>query len=499
MARRRRPDAQGLLSHAPSSTLRAAAFVLGLASAASTACVADWSLDGVAEVALAADSSALASAVIVPLPDPGERPAFERPEHVRGLYLTAWSAGSSRRLEQLIALARRTEINAFVIDIKDASGFVSHTSGVPLAQEIGANGEPRIRDLPGLLARLQAEGIWPIARIVIVQDPLLAAARPALSVQDSLGRPWVDRHGIVWLNPTQPGVWEYHLDLAEEVVRLGFPEIQWDYVRFPDAPRSELAHARFPGLDRPKEDVIRSFLSYARARLNALDHDVQMTADVFGVTTSAKDVGIGQVWERFIDRVDVALPMVYPSHYYRGSFGYQRPNFYPYEVVRAAMESALKKSASVEGAGRIRPYLQDFDLGQPAYDAPEVRAQIQAAADAGVEEWVLWNPGSRYTEDALAPADGWNGKEPWIRVAGQVVPMSKRFEVLAAGEKAPLVEPAAPPVRRRAPEPAPPETPLRPRRREPAPVSERAPAPDTTRPRVLNRDSLRAWADSVQR
>jgi hypothetical protein len=316
---------------------------------------------------------------------------------------------------------------------------------------------------------------------VIVQDPLLAAARPDLAAQDATGRPWRDGKGIVLLNPVQRGVWDYHLDLAEEVVGMGFPEIQWDYVRFPDAPKSELAQASFPGLSGPKEEAIRSFLGYARARLDSLEHDVVMTADVFGITTSTQDVGIGQVWERFIDQIDVALPMVYPSHYYRGSFGYQRPNFYPYEVVRAALESAQRKSASVESPGRIRPWLQDFDLGQPAYDAPEVRAQIQAAYDVGIDEWVLWNPGSRYTEAALAPADGWNGNEPMVRIGDQVVPMSRRFEVLAGRESAPRRAPAA------TDEPAPSAP-------EPTPS-----APDTSRPRVLDPDSLRAWADSLQR
>ena len=160
-----------------------------------------------------------------------------------------------------------------------------------------------------------------------------------------------------------------------------------------------------------------------------------VTADVFGITTSVQDVGIGQVWEQFIDVVDVALPMVYPSHYYRGSFGFQRPNFYPYEVVREAVEHGLRKSEAVVGAGQLRPWLQDFSLGQPPYGAPEVRAQIQAAYDAGIQEWVLWNPGSRYTAAALEPNEGF-AEEPVMRVADQIVPVSRRQEVLEDVEAA---------------------------------------------------------------
>jgi hypothetical protein len=356
---------------------------------------------------------------------------FPYPDAVRAIYLNAWAAGSTTRVEALLELARRTEINSFVIDIKDATGYVSHRSQLPLAEEIGATGEIRIRDLPGLLARLEEEGIYPIARIVIVKDPLLIAARPELAVQDTAGGVWVDSKEIIWLNPFQREVWDYHLDLAKEVASMGFPEIQWDYVRFPDAPRSDLDRAVFGGADgRTKAQGIRSFLNHARAELAGME--VLSTADVFGMTTSAsRDVGIGQVWEAFIDVVDAALPMVYPSHYGQGSFGLESPNAYPYETVYRAMRDAHQRSAVVEGAGVARPYLQDFTLGQPRYEAPEVRAQIEATYDAGIEEWVMWNPGSRYTEGAYAPESGWPlDAEPLIRVAGGIYPASRRHVVI---------------------------------------------------------------------
>jgi len=299
---------------------------------------------------------------------------------------------------------------------------------VPLARAIGATGEIRIPSMSYMLTRLEEAGIYPIARIVIVKDPLLAAARPGLAVQDTAGGVWVDGKGIVWLNPYQKEVWDYHVALAREVAEWGFPEIQWDYVRFPDAPSSQLDRAHFPGADgRPKAQAIRDFLAYSREQL--ADLDVHVTADVFGVTTSAThDVGIGQVWESFIDVVDVALPMVYPSHYWKGSFGYEKPNSYPYEIVRHALEVAVERSAEMPGAGATRPWLQDFTLGAPRYEAPEVRAQIQATYDVGIEEWILWNPGSRYTEAALEPAGGFV-EEPMVRIANEIIPVSRRFEL----------------------------------------------------------------------
>jgi len=353
---------------------------------------------------------------------------FERPGHVRGLYVNSWSAGSRRRMAALTDLARRTEINSFVIDIKDATGYVSHRTAVPLARQIGATGEIRIPSMTWLLTQLEEAGIYPIARIVIVKDPILAAAHPELAVQDTAGGVWADNNGTVWLNPFNRAVWDYHVALAREVAEMGFPEIQWDYVRFPDAPASALGRADFPGREgRPRTEAIREFLAYSRAELS--DLGVEVTADVFGVTTSAtRDVGIGQVWESFIDVVDVALPMVYPSHYWKGSFGYEKPNSYPYEIVRHALEVAVERSAEMPGAGATRPWLQDFTLGAPRYEAPEVRAQIQATYDVGIEEWILWNPGSRYTEAALEPAGGFV-EEPMVRIANEIIPVSRRFEL----------------------------------------------------------------------
>ena len=358
---------------------------------------------------------------------------FVRPDAVKGIYLNAWAAGSAARSQALIDLATRTEVNTFVIDLKDASGYVSYATEVMMAREVGADQEIRIRDLVGLLERLQEAGIYPIARIVMVKDPLLIRARPEWAVQDTAGGVWVDSRGLIWANLYDQRVWDYHVNLAKEAAAVGFPEIQWDYVRFADAPQEDLDRAVYAGAEgRRRRDAVVAFLEYARAELE--DSGVAMTLDVFGATTSAlNDVGIGQYWERFIGSVDVALPMVYPSHYWVGSFGIQDPNGHPYEIVRAALVSGLKRSEAVEGAGVTRPWLQDFTLGPPRYEAPEVRAQIQATYDAGIDEWLLWNASSRYTEAALEPADDYpSGVEPEMRVGGRIVPVSERYVAMAA-------------------------------------------------------------------
>jgi hypothetical protein len=355
-------------------------------------------------------------------------PSFERPDAIRGIYVNAWAAGSSRRMDALVELARRTEVNTFVIDVKDASGYVSYPTDVRLAREVGADGEIRIRNIRRLLHRLEEEGIYPVARIVVFKDPVLAERWSEVAVQDSTGAPWVDGKGHVWVNPYDERVWSYHEDLAREAVELGFPEIQWDYVRFPDRPASEMALAVFPGAgERSRSQAIRDFLVHTREGL--ADLGVPLGADVFGVAaTFRRDVGIGQLWEDFIDVVDVALPMVYPSHYWEGSYGHEHPNGHPYEIVKAALTDALRRTEAVEGAGAVIPWLQDFTLGAPSYGPAEVRAQILATYDAGIEEWILWNASSRYTEEALEPTGGWlAGLEPPIRFGGRIVPAATRL------------------------------------------------------------------------
>jgi hypothetical protein len=327
-----------------------------------------------------------------------------KPEHVRGLYLNAWAAGSPTKLQKLIDIARRTEINSFVIDVKEG-GEVSYRSSIPLVQQVGAD-RSYIRDVRAVLQQLRDAGIYPIARIVAFRDETLAKARPEWAVQREDGTLWLDNAQHAWVDSYHRDVWDYNIAIAREAVELGFAEVQWDYVRFPDVPRSYMATARWPAsAGRSKEDAIREFLLYSRTQLAA--YGVPVTADVFGLTVSASDdMGIGQLWSKLVDATDVLLPMVYPSHFARGSYGIARPNARPYETVRKAMEYARRRTPDAPGSAGIRPWLQDFSLGPPRYGPAHVRAQIQAVYDAGLTEWVLWHPGSNYTVAALADADG---------------------------------------------------------------------------------------------
>jgi hypothetical protein len=332
-------------------------------------------------------------------------PLIPTPTPLRGLYVNRWAA-VGEKMWQLIDVAKRTEINALVIDVKDDRGYVLYRSSVPLAREIGADTVAPMRAdrMRAVLDTMRAHDIYPIARIVVVKDPVLARKRPEWSIKRaSDGTPWLDKGGNPWVDPHHRGPWQYAVDLACEAIALGFSEVQYDYVRFPDEQRI-VTEAAFPlARGRDRASVIRDQLRFLRGSLRPLG--VPVTADVFGLTTSdSTDMGIGQLWEKFIDAVDVVLPMTYPSHYARGNYGLPHPNGSPYKVIDRALRDAKRRSAGIPNAAKVVPWYQDFTLGPPRYGPAQVRAQIQAGYDNGVHDWMLWNPGSRYTIAALRPA-----------------------------------------------------------------------------------------------
>lgn len=350
-----------------------------------------------------------------------------RPDSVRALYVNAWAAGSRSRMADLIRIADETEVNAFIIDVKESDTFLAYDStAIPLAKEIGADTRPATKWMPALVDTLQAHGIYSIARIVVFKDRMLAEKKPELAIRHVNGGVWRDNKGGAWVNPYDKRVWDYNIAIAREALDMGFSELQWDYVRFPDVTNRMRPTMAYPGSDgKTRGDNIRDFIAYSKEQLK--DFQIPVTADVFGLVTHLDDdVGIGQQWEKVISTADVVLPMSYPSHYYAGLYGMARPHASPYQVVRLAMTDAVERTkflADSTGAktGEVMPWLEAMSIRGLTYGPREVRLQIQATYDAGLKSWALWNPGSRYSEylGALRPKDG--GKSP-IEVSGLAVP-----------------------------------------------------------------------------
>nr|MDQ3388378.1 putative glycoside hydrolase [Gemmatimonadota bacterium] len=252
------------------------------------------------------------------------------PPQIRGIYVSAYAAGSRAHRSSLLALTDSTELNSWVVDVKDDDG-IRYRSGDALAKEV-TRGTIPLHDLKSLVDTLLAHGIYPIARVVVFKDSRLAEARPEWAIRTPSGAIWRDKLGTGWMSPWDERVWEYNLRVAEEAARAGFREIQFDYVRFPEAYQSlpKQIHAKAAG---EREEAIAGFLTSAKRRLGP--RGVVVAADLFGLSMNdAEDVGIGHQWETLSPVVDHLLPMVYPSHYFPTHLpGIRAPNRMPYETV----------------------------------------------------------------------------------------------------------------------------------------------------------------------
>jgi hypothetical protein len=314
---------------------------------------------------------------------------------VRALYVNRFAAQSSKRMKQMIQIADETEINAFVIDLKDEFGLNYSPSNPEYAKNAGTSGT--IKGLPALLDTLRAHHILPIARMVVFKDSVTARVHPEWTIRKQDGSVWRDKKSLAWVNPYHHELWDYNIGVAEELVKMGFSEIQFDYIRFPE-PYASLPKQVFPdskGMSKP--DVLAAYLKAAHGRLDKLG--ARTTADVFGlVTTVGGPLEVGQYWEKISPNVDVVLPMVYPSHYPHGDLGLAVPNAEPYRVLKISLSKAKERDQKlgIKMPEHVRPWLQAFTLGKPAYGPAEIEAQKKGAYDAGYDGWVLWNPGSKY-------------------------------------------------------------------------------------------------------
>jgi hypothetical protein len=320
---------------------------------------------------------------------------------IRALYLNRFAPHSPRKMRRMFAIADSTEINGFVIDMKDEFGL-NYRSAKPELRKNAGSGRGMVGNVKALVDSVKAHGLIPIARVVAFKDPVAAEANPDWTIRREDGSIWTDKEGLAWVNAHNKAVWEYNLAVAEELVGLGFEEIQWDYIRFPE-PYKSLPKQVFPGATMSKPDALAAFLKLAKERLGKLG--VRNTADVFGLVTTVRGaLEVGQHWEKLSPHVDVILPMVYPSHYPRGSFRIAYPNAEPYNVMKIALDTARVRDEKlgITKTEHVRPWIQAFTLGKPEYGPEQVRAQKQAIYDAGFKGWVLWSPGSRY--DPFVPA-----------------------------------------------------------------------------------------------
>jgi hypothetical protein len=334
------------------------------------------------------------------LPDPLPAGPIEvklSPFTPKALYLSFYGVGSKALRGPAMKLIEETELNALVIDVKGDRGMIPYRSSVPLATEVGGQKIITVRDAEGLMASFKEKGVYTIARIVVFKDNLLAGARPDLAVKTPTGEPWRDRESLAWVDPFRKEVWDYNIQIAVEAAKLGFDEIQFDYVRFPDSHSPRFSQAN---TEEARVKAITGFLQEARSKL--APYNVFTAADIFGyVCWNLNDTDIGQKLDPIASAVDYLSPMLYPSGFQFGIPGFRNPVQNPYEIVYLSLKKAQERTKI--SPLRFRPWLQafkDYAFDRRQFNGKELRDQISASEKFGSQGWMLWNPVNQYTAAA---------------------------------------------------------------------------------------------------
>lgn len=322
---------------------------------------------------------------------------IKTPNPVKAIYMTSWVAGTPKWRAELVDFVKKSEINSLVIDIKDYTGKIAFDTEDAFIKSEGSE-EIRVRDMKDFIETLHDAGIYTIARITVFQDPYYAKRHLNQAVQKKNGTIWKDKKGLSYLDPGSKEYWDYIVLVARSAERAGFDELNFDYIRFPSD--GNMNDIKFPISEkRKKVDVLSDFFAYLDKKLSNLP--VPISADVFGMTTTNyEDLNIGQVLEGIAPYFDYIAPMVYPSHYPPTFHGYKNPAAHPYEVVLFAMSEGVRRlSAPTSTPAKLRPWIQDFDLGAD-YGVAEVNAQKKAVYDSGLTSWMSWDASNKYTQEA---------------------------------------------------------------------------------------------------
>ena len=339
---------------------------------------------------------------------------------VKAVYLTGPSAGSSDRVDKIIDLAKKTELNSVVVDIKE-DGSLNYESGLDVVKKFGK--QIKYYDPEKLIKKFHENGVYVIGRIVTFKDPTLAKNRADLAIKNSKGSLWLENGKTPWTNPYNEEVWDYNIAIAKEAISKGFDEIQFDYVRFPTGKKSDFNY----GTNVPdKAAAINGFLAKANKVLHE-EAKVPVSADVFAIIVESKPDGesIGQRITEVGKDIYCISPMIYPSHYANDAkkgimangvgqkingIVFTKPDLEPYKVMYNALVSTKAKIAATENyRAKVRPYLQAFTAKYlpngyyQTYGPQQVKEQIKAVYDAGYEEWILWDPSNKYQESYFNP------------------------------------------------------------------------------------------------
>jgi hypothetical protein len=315
----------------------------------------------------------------------------------KGVYLSLYGTSSQSIRHNIMNMIEKKQINTLVIDVKNGEGYISVPVDNPIASMSGAQRIQTVPALKGLLKELKKHDVYTIARIAVFKDDKLARFFPEWAITHQ-GSVFKDRQGMRWTDPFLLDVQEYTIDVALAAARIGFDEIQFDYIRFPD--RTGL-HFSKEANQTTRTNTITRFLSHAYQRLAT--YGSYVSADIFGYAVwKHSDIGLGQHLESLSRVVDYLSPMLYPSGFSHGIPNYPNPMESTYEIIYHSLNQARKRTG--KPARYFRPWLQafrDYAFDHRLFKTHLVSKQILATKHIGAHGWLLWNARNRY--DSIFP------------------------------------------------------------------------------------------------
>lgn len=370
-------------------------------------------------------ATSTSQAAVAPLPQKPVAAHVERPVPMKGLYMSQCVVGTPTFRDSLVAFIDSSELNAVVIDIKDYTGKIAFPTDNPVLKD-SVSGACGARDMRAFVERLHQKGIYVIGRITVFQDPYYTSVHPELAVQRKDSGVWKDRKGLAFIDVGAKPFWDYIIELGKESYAIGFDELNFDYVRFPsDGDMTNTFYAHSAGKSKPQQ--LEEFFEYLSLGLRPTQ--AKLSVDLFGMTTTnTDDLNIGQVLERALPYFDYVYPMVYPSHYPKTFNGWADPNANTYDLMKFVLDAAVRRTAAttttvaaflhtaiasastsspqatspqlyekpVYDTSKIVPWLQDFDYPVD-YTPAMVRNQINATYAAGLDSYLFWDAGNKYS------------------------------------------------------------------------------------------------------
>lgn len=324
----------------------------------------------------------------------GPIPGNDMPDEVRALYL---NGSAVQYADSYVQAAEGSGVNAFVVDIVDGTA-VSYAS--PVMQQYSPSAYAAAMDtMEGFRANVQKlkdAGYYLVGRITVFNDAHLAADHPEQVICDLNGTPLQISH-MYWPSAYDRTVWRYKVDLALEAAALGFNEIQFDYIRFPDGAYS---YEKAGTIDyrntygESKAQAVQRFLLYAAERLHSAGY--YLSGDVFGECANPYVTACGQYWPAISAAVDAISGMPYPDHY--SAQGDYKPWEHPYDTVHMFGAAAAQRQAETASPAAVRTWIQAYNaLWEPynTYGEAEVAAEVKALRDTGCTGgFMTWNGGS---------------------------------------------------------------------------------------------------------